>query len=234
MRIAVLLLSIALVTGAYAQEALTFSIPSGAGVEGYAARSSGLTGQGLFAGDNINEEFANGDGVAFYLNFDVSQLPAGSVQSAALSSEHALIRGAPFDGLGRLIVQQVKFSKLEDASKAEKAGEGCVLGEHSSSSYECDISKALQDAIDDGRQNLQLRVMFDLASDKDGKADIISFYRADGDKNGVFEIDAQILPSGQKRVLKTESGTGGQAFVGAAVIFGVLLFALMWKAKPHL
>lgn len=41
-------------------------------------------GTGLFAGDNLNPGFPNGDGVQIFLTFDLRGLPEGEVRSAVL------------------------------------------------------------------------------------------------------------------------------------------------------
>ncbi len=56
-------------------------------------------GSGLFAGDNLNPRSPEGDGVQFFLTFDLSAVPEGRVVSAMLSSENASVSGTPFKDL---------------------------------------------------------------------------------------------------------------------------------------
>ena len=72
----------------------------GGATEGHTPRGFSGMGTGLFAGDNLNRNFPEGDGVQIFLSFDLSGLSPGQVQSAVLRSADASITGTPFKDLG--------------------------------------------------------------------------------------------------------------------------------------
>jgi hypothetical protein len=74
----------------------------GGAMEGHTPRGFRGMGTGLFAGDNLNRNFPEGDGVQIFLSFDLNGLSPGQVQSAVLRSADASITGTPFKDLGAL------------------------------------------------------------------------------------------------------------------------------------
>ena len=52
----------------------------GGATEGHTPRGFSGMGTGLFAGDNLNRNFPEGDGVQIFLSFDLSGLSPGQVQ----------------------------------------------------------------------------------------------------------------------------------------------------------
>ena len=63
----------------------------GGSMEGHTPRGFQGSGAGLFAGDNLNRNFPNGDGVQIFLTFDLSGIPQGKVESAVLSAVNATV-----------------------------------------------------------------------------------------------------------------------------------------------
>ena len=74
----------------------------GGGMEGHTPMGFPGMGTGLFAGDNLNPRFPEGDGVQLFLTFDLSALPSGKIISALLSSDRASVSGTPMKDLGPL------------------------------------------------------------------------------------------------------------------------------------
>ena len=69
-------------------------------------------GVGLFAGENLNPSFPNGDEVQLFLTFALNAVPSGKVVSALLSSEHASVRGIPLKDLGPLRAEEERYSEF--------------------------------------------------------------------------------------------------------------------------
>ena len=97
-------LAILLLSGAgWAQNTIEVVVPNqGGALEGHTPRGFRGMGTGLFAGDNLNRAFPNGDGVQFFLSFDLSGLPEGDIIRAELRSNHLQVTGDPFGDLGAL------------------------------------------------------------------------------------------------------------------------------------
>ena len=84
----------------------------GGRMEGNTPRGFSGMGVGLFAGENLNPSFPNGDEVQLFLTFDLNAVPSGKVVSALLSSEHASVRGMPLKDLGPLRAEEERYSEF--------------------------------------------------------------------------------------------------------------------------
>ena len=171
----------------------------GGGMEGHTPRGFQGMGNGLFAGDNLNRNFPDGDGVQIFLTFDLTEIPPGRVQSAVLSSEHASVSGSPFQDLGALTAEEVRYtefsSALWDLAPVED-GARCILAESASGPFQCDLSGAVQRSLDDSYRYAQFRIRFDEAGDEDGSQDLMAFFKLNSNTNeaGIFLLDVIVNP----------------------------------------
>ena len=160
------------------------SIPNeGSENEGHTPIGFPGMGTGLFAGDNLNSRFPEGDGVQAFLTFPLPE--AMSATSATLRSDLLKTRGTPFDDLGALIVERVEYREfgphLFDLSPSGDPSACTVTG---GTVVRCDVTGAVQAAIDDGATTAQFRLRFEQVADNDGQADLAMFYRTDSNTNG--------------------------------------------------
>jgi hypothetical protein len=96
-------------------------------MEGHTPRGFQGSGAGLFAGDNLNRNFPNGDGVQIFLTFDLSGIPAGKVESAVLRAANATVIRTPFEDLGVLRAEEIRFDDFSSALwDAVPVAEGAV------------------------------------------------------------------------------------------------------------
>ena len=161
-------------------------------MEGHTPRGFQGMGTGLFAGDNLNRNFPDGDGVQIFLTFDLSEVPQGRVQSAVLSSVNATVVGTPFEDLGELIVEEIHFESFSSAlwNAAPLAdGASCTLADSASGPFRCDLPRAVQHSLDDSYRHAQFRVRFEAAGDGDGSQDLLAFFKRDSNTNepGIFQ-----------------------------------------------
>lgn len=185
-----------------APQVTTASVPSGDGgettvlvnqggtLEGHTPRGFAGMGSGLFAGDNLNPGFPDGDGVQIYLTFELSRT-APTISSAVLSSDVLTVRGSPFADLGSLRAEPVAYDSFGPhlfdlattgpASPCERSG---------ASGLTCDVTNAVQASLDAGATRLQFRVRFDHAGDGDGQPDLAMFFITDSNTNepGIFNL----------------------------------------------
>jgi hypothetical protein len=146
-------------------------------------------GTGLFAGDNLNSSFPEGDGVQTYLTFPLTG--EVSATGAMLRSDVLQTRGTPFDDLGSLFVERVRYDQfgpdLFDLPPASDPLTCTVTGE---TSVACDVTAAVQAAIDEGSSSIQFRLRFEKVADNDGTADLAMFFRTDSNTNepGLFTL----------------------------------------------
>ena len=156
-------------------------------------------GTGLFAGDNLNRNFPDGDGVQIFLTFDLSGIPPGRVRSAVLSSGNPSVSGTPFKDLGVLTAKEVRYSEFSSALwDLAPPGNGaeCTLADAASGPFQCDLSGAVQHSLDDSYRYAQFRVRFDRAGDRDGSQDLAAFFKRDSNTNepGIFRLDVTVNP----------------------------------------
>jgi hypothetical protein len=146
-------------------------------------------GTGLFTGDNLNARFPEGDGVQTYLTF---RLPDEvSATGAILRSDVLQTRGTPFDDLGALFVERVKYEEfgpdLFDLPPESDPVTCTVTGE---TTVACDVTAAVHAAADEGATSIQFRLRFEKVADNDGTADLAMFFRTDSNTNepGLFTL----------------------------------------------
>ena len=166
------------------------SIPNeGSENEGHTPIGFPGMGTGLFAGDNLNSRFPEGDGVQTFLTFPLPE--ASSVTNATLRSGLLQTRGTPFDDLGALIVERVEYTEfgphLFDLPPSGDPSACTVTG---GTVVTCDVTGAVQAAIDDAATTAQFRLRFEQVADNDGQADLAMFYRSDSNTNeqGLFTL----------------------------------------------
>ncbi|MDA1258962.1 MAG: hypothetical protein O3C10_14140 [Chloroflexi bacterium] len=187
--------------------ALTFVIPNigSNATEGHTPRGFRGSGTGLFAGDNLNSSFPDGDGVQIFLSFslagDLTAAPGGLVKSAVLRSGAFTARGSPFQDLGALNAAEMRWDNfspdLWNAQSADGAA-SCVFSTSADGPFECDLGPAVQRALDDGYPFAQFRLRFDRASDGDRAADLAMFFLTNSNTNepGIFELKVELVPAG--------------------------------------
>jgi len=181
--------------------ALSFSLKNhGGAMEGHTPRGFKGMGTGLFAGDNLNRNFPDGDGVQLFLTFDLGGIPSGTVASAVLSSEHATAIGTPFGDLGPLRAEEFRYENFSSDLWDEAplvGGAVCVLAESSNGPFECGVAGAVQRSLDDSYQYVQFRVRLDQAGDRDGEQDLASFFQSNSNTNepGLFLLDVSVIPN---------------------------------------
>jgi len=200
----------------------------GGDMEGHTPRGFQGQGTGLFVGDNLNPGFPNGDGVQIYLSFDLRDVPNGKVVSAVLKSDDVSFFGAPFEGLGSLEVEEVRYDSFSSALwklEALEDGARCVFADSREGDFECDLSSAVQRSFDEGYRYAQFRVLFDEAGDGDGVQDMAMFFKTNSNTNepGIFELDLEIISNDALDVGR--SGFSSSFFV---FIVGVIILFLVY------
>ena len=128
-------------------------------------------GTGLFAGDNLNPSFPDGDGVQIFLSFDLSTVPAGKVVSAILRSDRVAVRGTPFKDLGASRAEEIRYSKFSSALwnlEALAGGAACEFATSPSGPFQCDLAETVQRSLNDSYSLAQFRLLLDRAGDGDG------------------------------------------------------------------
>ena len=156
-------------------------------------------GVGLFAGDNLNPRFPEGDGVQLFLTFELSAVPEGNVVSAMLRSDHASVNGTPFKDLGPLRAEEIRYSKFSPALwdlEALTGGGVCEFANTADGPFQCDLAGAVQRSLDDSHPFVQFRLLLDRAGDNDGSQDLVSFFIANSNTNqsGIFELEITLEP----------------------------------------
>lgn len=166
------------------------SIPNEGGEnEGHTPIGFPGMGTGLFAGDNLNSRFPEGDGVQMFLTFPLPE--TSNTASATLSSDVLKTRGTPFDDLGVLVAERVEYDEfgphLFALASSGDASPCAIIG---GTAVTCDVTGAVQSAADEGASSIQFRLRFERIADNDGQADLAMFYRSDSNTNepGLFTL----------------------------------------------
>lgn len=166
----------------------------GGDMEGHTPRGFQGMGTGLFAGDNLNPRFPEGDGVQIFLTFDLSAVSVAEVASATLRSEHVSVRGTPFQDLGMLAAEEVRY----DAFSAtlwnlvpEVDGATCQFASSPEGPFACDVTAAVNSSLAEGYPFSQFRLRFSEAGDSDGIQDMAFFFISDTNTNepGIFFLE---------------------------------------------
>ena len=156
-------------------------------------------GTGLFAGDNLNPRFPDGDGVQIFLTFDLSAVPAGKVVSAVLRSDNVSVRGTPFKDLGALRAEEIRYSKFSSALwnlEPLAGGVDCEFATSPSGPFQCDLAETVQRSLNDSYPFAQFRLLLDQAGDSDGNPDMVAFFISNSNTNqpGIFELEVTVEP----------------------------------------
>lgn len=184
---------------ARAQDPVTTVLSNqGGAMEGHTPRGFRGLGTGLFAGDNLNPGFPNGDGVQIFLTFDLRGLPDGEVRSAVLRAGSARVQGNPFRDLGALRGEEIRYRRFSSAlwNKAP-GGASCIFAESRTDPFACDLTEAVQRSRADGYAYAQFRLRLDKAGDGDGRPDMVMFFKSNSNTNepGIFELTVEIKPA---------------------------------------
>lgn len=182
----------------------SFDNTGNASREGHTPRGFQGQGDGIFTGDNLNGGFPEGDGVQLFISFNLARdVDGGSlrdsttttVESAELAAAvEPTIEGSPFADLGDLLAEEVIHdgfsSELWDLEPPANAG-SCVFATGPRQPFACDFTDAVQNALDDGRRFLDVRMRFETAGDSDGMQDMVFFFISDVNATdaGLFTLD---------------------------------------------
>ncbi len=187
---------------ARAQDPVTVVLKNqGGAMEGHTPRGFRGKGTGLFAGDNLNPGFPDGDGVQIFLTFDLRSLPKGEIQSAVLRSDSAQIQGNPFRDLGALRAEEIRYRRFSPSLWNDAPGSAsCVFADSRAGPFACEITGAVQRARAKGDRHAQFRLRLDKASDGDGRPDMVMFFKTDSNTNepGIFELAVTVKPGTAK------------------------------------
>ena len=165
----------------------------GAGdLEGHTPRGFQGSGTGLFAGDELNPNFPQDDGVQIWLTFTLPP-DLGEVTGATLRSDALTVRGNPFETLGSLQAAPVRFDAFGPpiVGVAEPVGPSVTCPDPTGSSFSCDVTEAALAELADGRDRLQIQLRFEGVSDPDGEQDMALFFLTDSNTNepGIFQLE---------------------------------------------
>lgn len=171
----------------------SISIPNDgtSALEGHTPRGFAGTGTGLFAGDNLNPNFPNGDGVQIWLSFAIPDGIA-TPTSATLRSDVLSTSGNVFEALGNLQAAPVSYEAFgPELFNLGPTGDLVTCERPSDTSLTCDVTDAAAAAIDAGDSHVQLRLTFEEISDSDGEQDLAMFFFTDSNTNesGIFTLE---------------------------------------------
>jgi hypothetical protein len=163
----------------------------GGSMEGHTPRGFAGSGIGLFAGDNLNQGFPDGDGVQIWLTFDI---PEGTPtpDRVVLKSNVLTVRGTPFADLGALQAEPVSYDLFGPALFGLPAtGDAVTCTRVGDDGLECDVSAAVASTVEAGEDRAQFRLKFETAGDNDGAADLAMFFLTDSNTNepGIFTLN---------------------------------------------
>ena len=167
----------------------------GGNMEGHTPRGFQGSGTGLFAGDNLNPSFPNDDGVQIFLSFNLNAIPKGKITSATLRSDDSHIKGTPFQDLGALNVEEIRYQAFYAAVWSLKAKNNtCVFATSPDGPFSCDVTEVLQNSQTDSYPFAQFRILFEKISDNDNSPDMVEFYKTNVNINtpGIFKLDLTI------------------------------------------
>lgn len=169
----------------------------GSNMEGHTPRGFQGMGTGLFIGDNLNPSFPQGDGTQAFLTFNLSALPAGDIVSAVIRSAHAQLQGTPFQDLGTLLAEEIRYERFSPALwnlPPLVNGASCEFATSADGPYACNVTDVVTRSRLDGYQYAQLRLRLTEAGDSDGVQDMVFFYITEPNANqpGIFELEVTI------------------------------------------
>ena len=177
-------------------------------LEGHTPQTFMGQGAGLFASDEINTGFPAGDATQIFLTIPLdggqgNNLTKGNRVALnawfSAPTENIAYQGDPYSEMGDLVVHAVGFNAFSasvwdlEPSNPQPA---CVLATAISDELGCDLSDAVQDALDNGDDALQLRIRFDGLSAANGGPDGVYFTLANSsaaDPGNTAEADTFTL-----------------------------------------
>ncbi len=165
----------------------------GGSMEGHTPRGFAGSGIGLFVGDNLNPGFPDGDGVQVFLTFDLSSDLLEPSQ-VFLTSEALQVDGTPFEDLGPLLIEPVRYETfgphLFDLDAVGVTTECLRPSEHTIS---CDVTGSTVEAMNNQQASIQFRLYFERPGDSDQSQDLAKFFRSDSNTNeaGLFTLEFQ-------------------------------------------
>ena len=168
-------------------------------MEGHTPRGFRGMGTGLFAGDNLNPRFPEGDGVQIFLTFDLNAVPAGKIVSAVLRSNNVSIRGMPLKDLGALRAEEIRYDKFSSELwnlEPLPGGAVCEFATSPNGPFQCDLAETVQRSLNDSYPLAQFRLLLDRAGNSDGTPDMVVFFISNSNTNqpGIFELEVTVAP----------------------------------------
>ncbi|NNE73459.1 MAG: hypothetical protein HKN26_07340 [Acidimicrobiales bacterium] len=162
---------------------------TGAELEGHTPAGFAGSGTGLLAGDNLDADFPDGEGVQFFVSFE---LPAGLEAGPTVLRSEALDEvGDPFEDLGALRAHPMFFDEFAPELYDQRPdGEGIACERADATTIECDVTPMLTNAVVKNRTHVQFRLRFDTPGDGDGEPDLARFFLTDPTTNepGIFNL----------------------------------------------
>ena len=165
----------------------------GGSLEGHTPRGFAGSGVGLFAGDNLNPGFPNGDGVQIWLTFDLPTVIPEPTR-AVVSSRAMTVQGAPFEDLGPLRAEPVTYAEFGPALFDLPADGPAVRCQRiGGGGIECDVTESVSASIAVNARRVQFRLKFDIPGDGDGQQDLALFFLTDSNTNemGTFTLELE-------------------------------------------
>ena len=165
-------------------------VNEGGSFEGHTPRGFPGFGTGLFAGDELNQNFPTNDGVQIWLTFELPT-DISSVAGATLQSPFLTVRGNPFESLGDLQAAPVRYDTFgPEVVGSEPVGPAVTCPTPTDNNFTCEIGQAVNAEIEAGRERIQVQLRFEGISDPDGEQDMALFFISDSNTNeaGIFEL----------------------------------------------
>lgn len=162
----------------------------GGDLEGHTPRGFAGSGTGLFAGDNLNEGFPDGEGIQILLTFELPP-GAGRAERAVLRSDALSVSGTPFDDLGDLVAEPVTYAEFgRDLFSLTVDGGGVRCDLIGETGVECDVSVPVAANLESRHARVQFRLAFERHGDNDGEKDLARFFLTDPNTNepGIFTL----------------------------------------------
>lgn len=177
--------------GAEVGEAISIPNDGTTALEGHTPRGFAGSGVGLFAGDNLNPNFPEGEGIQILLTFAIPEGTEVPTQ-ATLVSTALTERGNAFEALGPLRAAPVAFETFgPPLFEIQPTGALTICERESDTAISCDVTAGAQAAIEAGSDLVQLQLTFQEESDNDGEQDLALFFLTDSNTNepGIFFLE---------------------------------------------
>ena len=174
----------------------------GGDMEGHTPRGFKGMGTGLFVGDNLNPNFPNGDGIQTFLTFDLQNITNTQIEYAILRTNSIHTNGSPFEDLGSLRAEEVRYENFSsELWNLEAEDFNCVFANSTDGPFTCDVTKVVQQSLNDGYAYAQFRLLFEKAGDNDNEQDLVMFFITNSNTNepGIFELELRNSSNKEKR-----------------------------------